>query len=139
MEKKILVVDDEAMLVDILISAFEDQGWTAQGASDGAVALSVLDSFKPNVIISDISMPNLDGLDLLEKIREKGLDTPVILLTGYRDVEKMQRAWAASVFDFLDKPFNQDALNQLVENAYEYGEEYVRSARKRYSKIKKSA
>ena len=139
MGKKILIVDDEAVLVEILIQVFEEAGWDAKGAADGQLALSSIDTFCPNVILSDINMPNLDGLQMLENVRAKGLDTPVILLTGYRDTKKMQRAWAACVFDYLDKPFKQDVLVQLAENAYDYGEDYVRSARKRFTRIKKTA
>ena len=139
MNRKILIVDDEEALVDILVEIFARAGWESTGASDGKKALVLIDSFKPNVVISDINMPNLDGLAMLETIQKKCLDTPVILLSGHRDTEKMKRAWAASVFDYIDKPFNEEALLQLANNAFEYGEEYVRSARKRYLRIKRAA
>lgn len=139
--KKILVLDDEIDIVQDLLEKFTRHGWKACGDSDGKSGLSLVGKFQPDVILTDINMPNMDGLVFLEKLKEQGLTTPVILMTGYRDTEKMSRAWAASAYDFLDKPCDLKMLLQLADNAYEYGHEYVRAARKRFERYgrKKSA
>jgi two-component system, NtrC family, nitrogen regulation response regulator NtrX len=139
MDKKILLVDDEADLLEVLSTFFTDDGWVVETAADGEEAFSKIAAFKPTVIVSDINMPKLDGLDLLEKLFNADSMIPVILTTGYRDLEKMQRAWAACAFDFLDKPGKKEDMLTLANNAHNYGSEYLTSARKRYLKRKKTA
>ena len=134
MEKKILIVDDEVDLCEILGFLFESDKWEVRTASNGAEALKLVESFQPQVILSDINMPDMDGLQLLENLFQKNLDTPVILLTGFRDSQKMQKAWMNCAYDFMDKPFKKDELILLANNAHKYGADYVRFARKRYSK-----
>jgi DNA-binding NtrC family response regulator len=138
MDKKILIVDDEPDLLDIFSTFFEEDGWQVLTAADGEEAFSKISSFQPTVIISDINMPKLDGLNLLEKLFEANSEIPVILTTGYKDVEKVQRAWAACAFDFMDKPCKKEHLLTLANNAHKHGADYLRSARKRYIKYKKS-
>lgn len=138
MEKKILIVDDEEMLCEALSDFFFDEGWLTDTAKNGKEALIKINLFQPTVIISDINMPNMDGLEMLETLKQSELDTPVILLTGYRDAKKMQKAWACSAFDFLDKPVDHEALLTLAKSAHECGADYVRMARKRFSKVSKA-
>lgn len=140
MEKKsVLIVDDEPEIVSILTELFQSEGWEVFSARNGKEALKNIESDSPNVVLSDIQMPDMDGLELLEAIYKSGVDTPVILLTGFRDAEKMQRAWESCVFDFTDKPFNSRQLVSMVESAREFGEEYVRSARARFNRIRKAS
>jgi DNA-binding NtrC family response regulator len=136
--KSVLIVDDEPDIVSDLTELFESEGWEVFSASNGKEALRTMQSQSPNVVLSDIQMPDMDGLQLLEEIYKSGADTPVILLTGFRDEKKMQRAWESCVFDFTDKPFNSKHLLTVVENAREFGADYVRSARKRFSRIRKA-
>ena len=135
--KALLIVDDEPEIVELIQSLFSDQGWTVHTAQNGNEALVVFQQQNPSVILSDISMPDMDGLEFLEKVHELKSNTPVILLTGYRNMQKMQRAWAACVYDFIDKPFSDDEIILLVENAREYGEDYVIAARQRIRRYKK--
>jgi DNA-binding NtrC family response regulator len=137
-KKSLLIVDDEPEIVSVLSELFEDEGWEVFSASNGKEALRKIQSQSPTVVLSDIQMPDMDGLQLLEEIYKSGVDTPVILLTGFRDAKKMQRAWESCVFDFTDKPFNSKHLLTVVESAREFGAEYVRSARKRFSRIRKA-
>lgn len=133
--KRILIVDDEPYLVDILSFLFKEKGWETLGMKDGKEALEAIESFRPSVIISDINMPEVDGLEMLEAIHKKELNIPVILLTAFRDDKKMQRAWAACVFDFLDKPFQPEKIILLAESAREFGADYVQMARKRFARM----
>jgi DNA-binding NtrC family response regulator len=132
MNKKILIVDDEADLADLISELFMRSGWETCIACHGQEALDKIPNFKPNVILSDITMPVMNGMELLEEIYHLELNLPLIFITGFRDVEKMKRAWCFCAFDFLDKPFNEKAILQVAENAAEYGKDYVMAARKRY-------
>jgi len=138
MEKKILIVDDEPLLCEALSDFFFDAGWTTDTAKNGQDALMKINLFQPTVILSDINMPSMDGLEMLEILKQNNLNTPVILLTGFRDADKMQKAWANCAFDFLDKPVNNDTLLTLAKSAHECGEDYVRMARKRFIKLNKA-
>lgn len=135
-EKTLLLVDDETEILTVLKDIFESHGWKIHVAENGVQAIEICLTQDPSVIISDIQMPDMDGLTLLEKVYAGGKDTPVILLTAYRDADKMQRAWESCVYDFLDKPFQTERIVAVVESAREYGSEYVRTARKRFQKIR---
>lgn len=137
-KKSVLIVDDEPEIVAVLTELFNSEGWEIFSASNGKEALKKIQSHSPSVVLSDIQMPDMDGLQLLEQIYNSGVDTPVILLTGFRDAKKMQRAWESCVFDFTDKPFNSKHLVSLVDSAREFGADYVRSARARFSRIRKA-
>lgn len=136
MKKRILIVDDEPDLCEVLVDHFQDDDWQTDVAPNGRVALTKLAEFKPDVILSDINMPVMDGMELLEEIYKRQDETPLIFISAFRDLEKMKKAWSLCAFDFLDKPFNRAAMLQLANNAVTYGRDYVRSARKRFLKIK---
>jgi len=137
--KRILIVDDEVELADIIAIYFQRQGWQTSHAAHGKQALSQLDSFQPDVILSDIIMPEMDGMELLIELDRRQIEIPLIFITGFRDIDKMRKAWGLCAFDFLDKPFNEKTMIAVAENAYEHGRHYVRSARKRYKALKKAA
>jgi CheY-like chemotaxis protein/HPt (histidine-containing phosphotransfer) domain-containing protein len=134
--KKILFVDDEEDMLSVLTRLFEDSGWTVETASNGRSGLEKAESFKPDVILSDIAMPTMTGTEFLKLLVEKKSKIPVIFLTGHRDVEKMKQAWAYGAFDFLDKPFKLEEMLQVCESAYSFGKDYVQSSRNRLQKLK---
>lgn len=137
--KKILIVEDEPDLARLIAISFQNENWSTCVAANGKIALDKLKEFKPHVIISDISMPEMSGMQLLECLFGQKSETPLIFMTGFRDVENMKKAWSLCAFDFLDKPFNYRTMIQCAENAYKYGREYVRSARSRFLKTQKAA
>jgi DNA-binding NtrC family response regulator len=136
--KKILIVDDELHLLEVIDTHFKIAGWQTELASDGQQALEKVKTFAPHVILSDINMPVMDGLRLLEELAKTGSEIPVIFFTGFSNMEKMKAAWGLSAFDFLDKPCNHQVMLQVAENAYDYGAEYVRAARKRFLKLRRN-
>ena len=133
--KKILIVEDEVELAEILSYLFTDAHWEVATALDGNLAMAEIVKFKPDVILSDINMPVKDGLQMLETLRDMQNPTPVIFLSGYRDTEKMKRAWAAGAYDFLDKPFKPESVLKIADSAAEFGRDYVEAARKRYKRM----
>ncbi len=129
-------MEDEPDIRDVIKLLFEMTDWTVAAACNGQEALDLIPTFIPNVILSDIQMPIMDGMRFLEELDKKDSNIPVIFLSAFRDTEKMKRAWGLCAFDFVDKPYNENNLFQVVENAFEYGVEYSISARKRYRKLK---
>ena len=107
----ILVVDDEPYIVDLLVLALEDEGYHVAHAYDGEQAWRLVHQQPPDLIISDISMPRLNGLDLLDRLREQGrlARIPVILMSAVR--RKVDRPDIA----FVPKPFDLGGLLDLVE------------------------
>ena len=128
-------MEDEPDIRDIIKLLFEMTDWKVAVASNGQAALDLLPDFAPHVILSDIQMPVMDGMKLLEELDKKDSTIPVIFLSAFRDTEKMKRAWGLCAFDFIDKPYNEKNLFQVVQNAFDYGVDYSISARKRYRKL----
>lgn len=139
MSRKILIVDDEKDLVDVMRSCFEYEGWLVETADNGLEALKKCSIFSPDVILSDINMPKMNGLQFLAELDRMQSEIPLIFLSAFRDVEKMKLAWGLCAFDFLDKPFSQRDLLQVANSAYDYGRDYTVSARRRYRRLKKNA
>ncbi len=107
----ILVVDDEPNIVDLLVLALEDEGYHVDSAYDGEQAWRLVHQHQPDLIISDISMPRLSGLDLLDRLREQRplARIPVILMSAVR--RTVDRPGAV----FIPKPFDLGGLLDLVE------------------------
>lgn len=115
---KILVVDDEAPIRDMLREVLTAVGYTVITAADGREALPLTLSDRPDLILSDIRMPRLDGLTLCKALRvnpeTKGI--PVIMLTTFNTSEHMEAAMAAGADDFLPKPLNVDEVKIRVRS-----------------------
>jgi two-component system nitrogen regulation response regulator GlnG len=121
--KKILVVDDEQALVDIICEELQapDEEFEFLKAYNGLDALEAARTQHPDLIVSDITMPGITGLELLETLRAEHNPVPIIICTGFSDTDKIRNAWSFGAFDFLEKPLNYDILKSLVKNALEFG------------------
>jgi two-component system response regulator HydG len=115
----ILIVDDEQVVRDSLVHWFTEEGYEVEAAGSASEALSRLAARELDLVIADIRMPGMDGLELLEKIRSEQLDTSVIIMTGYASVESAVRALKQGAFDYVTKPFDPDELSVAVRNALE--------------------
>jgi len=112
---KILVVDDEASARSGLSKLLEQEGYSVESAADGLLALDSIAETAPALIITDLKMPNLDGMGLLAKLREQGLDIPTIVTTAFGEVSVAVQAMRAGAEDYLTKPIDFDALLLAVE------------------------
>ena len=112
---KILVVDDEPSARSGLSKLLEQEGYTVDTAADGLLALESLAENAPALIITDLKMPNLDGMGLLTKLREQNLDVPTIVTTAFGEVSVAVQAMRAGAEDYLTKPIDFDALLLAVE------------------------
>lgn len=119
---KIYLADDETWAVIGLKKQIEKSGLPFQvigEANNGVAALEEIEKKQPDVLITDIRMPGLSGLELLEKLREKGMDIKVIFVSGYADFEYAQSAIRMNSFDYLLKPVDQEKLNGMLERLLE--------------------
>lgn len=113
----LLVVDDEPLIRNLCVSALED--YHVIMAEDGLQALKMLNLHDVDIVLSDVRMPNLDGLKLLLKIKEQQPDQAVILMTGYSDKSTILEALKAGADDFINKPINILQLSTTVDKVYE--------------------
>jgi two-component system response regulator PilR (NtrC family) len=113
----VLVVDDEKAVRDVLKAVLEKEGHRVTSACDGEQALQAVTSHPPDLVISDIRMPKLDGIKLLGEIRERDPDLPVILVTAYASSDSTIQAMRLGAYDYLTKPFRIDEVRLVVEKA----------------------
>ncbi|MBT4760601.1 MAG: response regulator [Bdellovibrionaceae bacterium] len=113
----ILIVDDEAGILDILEEFLGDISNNTFRASNGIEALAVLEKEDVKLIISDINMPELDGLGFLGQLKEKNINTPVIIVSGYADKKMLNDAWRLGAYDFIEKPLESANLLEVVSSA----------------------
>ena len=116
----ILVVDDEKVVQDSLFRWFTEYGFRVTAVGSGREALARLAQESCDVLLADIKMPGMDGLELLERVREVAPDTVVIIMTAYGTVDYAVRALKHGAYDFVKKPFDPDDLARLVEKALEH-------------------
>lgn len=116
----ILVVDDEDPIRDVLSGLLQRGGFHCLQASDGMQALTLLEANRCDLVLSDILMPGLDGLRLLEQVRQKDPDLPVIIVTAMQDLEAAIGALRSGAYDYLLKPFEKEQLYHSVRRALEH-------------------
>lgn len=116
--RSILVVEDEEFLREGIVTLLEDAGWMVMQAPDGAAALEIFRVNPIEVVLSDILMPRMDGIQLLRAIQEIDPDVPAVVLTGYGSIERCVAALQAGAVDFLGKPFEDEHLLAAVDRAW---------------------
>ncbi|MEE2750805.1 MAG: response regulator [Myxococcota bacterium] len=114
---RILVVDDEHSIVELLGEYLATRGHPIKTAASGEEATRLLENHEFELVLSDIKMPGLDGLQLLDHIRAKELPTEVILMTGYGTIDSAIRAMKRGALDYLQKPFKLREVYEVIENA----------------------
>jgi DNA-binding NtrC family response regulator len=120
---RVLIVDDEFAIAETLSEMLESWGYETAQASDGRAGLTLVEEFRPSVVVTDVYMPNLDGFGLLREMRELHPETAVILLTGLGTVEMALRAvQEEGAFHYFEKPIDFQKLRVVVERAAEYAE-----------------
>lgn len=119
---KLLICDDEVKICRLIknLIDWEELGVDVVGtANDGLTALRIAEDEKPDIIITDIRMPGMDGLDLIRKIRGQKMDTDFIIISGYRQFDYAQQAIRFGVEDYIVKPINGRELRQMVSRIIE--------------------
>ena len=111
---RVLVVDDDIQMLSALEAALSSRGYDVETASNGVDAVHKLKGKLPRAIITDLRMPAMDGLELLNHVRRTNPDLPVILLSAYGSVPTAVEAIRNGAADFLVKPFSQEALDAVL-------------------------
>lgn len=111
---KILVVDDEEGARELFHTILSDEGYDISLANNGEEALNLFNSGKFNLVITDIKMPVMDGLQLLQEIRKAGSKTDVIMVTAYGEVETYLKSMSLGAVEYINKPIRLKELKRIV-------------------------
>ncbi|HEY2470185.1 MAG TPA: response regulator transcription factor [Terracidiphilus sp.] len=114
--RKVLIVDDEPTITRALRASFLANGYDIRTAHDGIAALNVLEDWRPDLVITDLAMPDIDGIELCQRVRSAS-SLPIILLSVRGDVDSKIKALDAGADDYVTKPFSIDELFARVRTA----------------------
>ena len=115
----ILIVDDDADIREVLEDRLNSLGYRVLAAETAKEGLDILDSQNPQLVLLDIEMPDMNGLEMLGEIRKRGHDITVVMITAYGTVERAVRAMKEGAYDFITKPFEPDHIALIVMKALE--------------------
>ena len=115
----ILLVDDDKEFRKAMKKMFENSGYTAVIAADGNEALDALSKEDFDLVISDLRMPNLNGIELMEELQRRGLEIPIVFLTAFGEVESYMDLMNLGAFEYLNKPVKSKEILEVVRRATE--------------------
>ena len=118
--KKIWIVDDDKSIRWVLEKALQSNDIDIQTFSQPDAVLKRINDEEPDVVITDIRMPGMDGISLLDRIKKQSPNTPVIIMTAYSDLDRAVSAFQSGAFEYLSKPFDVDEVISLVKRAVAY-------------------
>ncbi len=114
MSSKILIVDDQFGIRVLLQEVLDREGYEIFQAQNGPLALAIVQDHSPDLILLDMKIPGMDGLEILRNIRKMGIDTKVIMMTAYGELDLIQEAMEMGALAHFTKPFDIDELRQAV-------------------------
>jgi CheY-like chemotaxis protein len=109
-EETILVVDDEPLVRDLLVQFLSLRGYRALGVKDGSAALSMVEQTPPDLILLDLFMPGMGGVEVLKQLRQREYTGGVIVITGSHDEERLDEAWALGPQEVIGKPIDLEQM-----------------------------
>jgi two-component system nitrogen regulation response regulator NtrX len=115
--KKILLIDDEKSIRKTLREILEYEKYQVDEAADGIEGLAILQKGTYDIILCDIKMPKMDGIEVLDKIMQQSIDTPVVMISGHGNIETAVEAVKKGAFDFISKPLDLNRLLVTIRNA----------------------
>ena len=119
MERTLLLVDDEEGIRKVLGIALADMGYDVHTADNGESALDIFAKINPPIVLTDIKMPGLDGIEVLKRLKKANPDTEVIMITGHGDLDLAIKSLKFEATDFITKPINEDVLEIALKRAHE--------------------
>jgi two-component system, response regulator, stage 0 sporulation protein F len=114
---RILIVDDEQTVLEVLSEYFKTQGYTTRTASGGAEALAAVERERPDLVLLDVRMPGLDGVEVLRRLRQADQRLAVIMVTANEDLALAKETLKIGAFDYVAKPFDFQYLDRAVRDA----------------------
>ncbi len=115
--EKILIVEDEENERTGMAELISAWGYRTETARDGVEGLEKIESFGPGIVVTDLKMPRLDGMELLERISQHPAEIAVILLTAQGSIDAAVAAMKLGAYDFIEKPVNPTRLRNILQNA----------------------
>jgi DNA-binding NtrC family response regulator len=115
----VLVIDDEEVMRDILGTLLEREGYSVRLASSGQEGLDLAKSLPFDAVIVDVMMPGLDGMQVLDELKKHDEELPVLMITAYASMESAIAAMKKGAFDYITKPFKNDEVLVVLQNAIE--------------------
>ncbi len=122
MEKKILIIDDEDIVLKSCIRILRNDTYKIDTAYSGEEGLAKIDQEKYDLVITDLMMPGMSGMDVLRNVKDRKLDLTVVIFTGYATAETAREALKMGAFDYIPKPFTPEEFRDVVQNAIKSGE-----------------
>ncbi|MDR1344722.1 MAG: sigma-54 dependent transcriptional regulator [Tannerellaceae bacterium] len=120
MDARVLIADDEVKIRKVMTLLLKDEGYEVSAVADGMSAVAEAERFRPDVVLLDQQMPGMTGMEALRKIREKSPGTVVIIITAHGSISLAVNAIKDGAYDFIEKPFDNDNLLDIVGRALEY-------------------
>jgi DNA-binding response OmpR family regulator len=111
----VLIVDDEQLVCDLLVQFLSLRGYRALGVKDGEQALSMIEQTRPDLILLDLMLPGMNGVELLRRLRDNNFAGAVIIVTGSYDEELLQDAWSLRPQEVISKPIDLDKLLSIIQ------------------------
>ena len=116
---KVLIIDDEQDLCKLFERILTDDGYSVITAYNGIDGIKRNEEHHPDIIILDLKMPKIDGIETLRNIRKTDKDVIVIVLTGYGSVETIRNSVDLNVYEYISKPFNTDVIKKVIKEAFD--------------------
>ena len=119
-KKKILVLDDEEMIRDLLKETFQKKKYEVEIAVDGNEALKKIQANHFDLLVTDLRLPDISGMDILSRVKKKHPEMGIIMITAYGSIKNAVKAMKQGAFDYIAKPFNLDEMEMVVEKFFKY-------------------
>ncbi len=116
---KILIIDDESDIRELFKYLLEEEGHIVITAVDGTEGIKINNESDPDIIILDLKMPNMSGIETLQNIRKTDSDVTVIVLTGYGSADTVREAAELNVYEYISKPFVNEVIISVIKEALE--------------------
>jgi len=120
MKPTILIIDDDTSLRRVLEYNLQEAGYSVAAAAGGEEGLRLFAEVQPFLVISDMKMPGMDGMQVLQSVKQRSPETPVIMITAFGSVDMAVEAMKAGAYDYITKPFNRDELRLTVAKALQF-------------------
>src|SRR5437667_10438184 len=120
-KSRILVIDDEVAIRDSLRMMLEYEGYDCVGAATGQDGLSLVEREAPDLVLLDVKMPGMDGLEVLDRLRAMNDALPVVVISGHGTISTAVEATKKGAFDFVEKPFASERVLVILRNALDQG------------------
>ena len=136
--RRVLIVDDEERIVQSIAGVLEDEGFQVAAAKSGEEAIGVFQKEEPDIVLLDIWMPEMDGIEVLKKLKRMSADCQVIMISGHATISTAMAAVKLGAFDFIEKPLSLDVLLTTIRRALDHQKELVKAQRSEEISIRES-